>query len=632
MKRRFLFAVSVLALTAASQQRLLAAEAETPSPTERAAPAAERPAPEERRAPARERRAQPARQPAGQPQRPTQPSQASWTGSQAGGFGGGNAGGGGASDPFGVCAGGVFTGGPCPQSTFNFSQGGKTPGTGGVSFAYNMPLSNQFVIGLEGNVAGGKVTGSSSQSNVHSTAIADGPGNMTSEMFQSTLSEGSNATVRVRFGVPIANYTALIYGAAGVAVGKVGGSYSYMGSNFGPLPVPGGVQCPAFTACATNVFGAANFDTTRVGFSGGGGIELMTGIPGITIDLAYKYTTFGSFSEDVPLIVTNCGVNAISCSNGTAHIDLNHVSFQSVTAGLNYHTNQNTAPGPGEQTLAVLAVAAGAVAAGTLPSVVPTDQGTFPVEGNQPLPIIGSRSFTGGAFFGYNQRFGKNWIVGAEADFAWKRLNASTNGVIFTSDDFADAFQTQVVSGQVGQKWDASIRARFGAFITPSIMTYVTGGVAFGNVNGSYSYSGVANACTSSGPPCTPAELLKGSLTLTTTGADSWSFTRVGWTAGTGLEVPVGGGWKMRLEYRFTDLGSFQRTVPLIHTCSQANNGPSFNPCAGPNPGFPSVPPASVAPVTQEASFQTIRVGIAYSFNGFDGIDLGAFLGYSGGS
>jgi outer membrane immunogenic protein len=143
-------------------------------------------------------------------------------------------------------------------------------------------------------------------------------------------------------------------------------------------------------------------------------------------------------------------------------------------------------------------------------------------------------------------------------------------------------------------------------------MTYVTAGVAFGNVNGSYNYSGIATG-----------ERQNGTVTLTTTAADSWSLTRVGWTAGTGLEMPVGGGWKMRLEYRFTDLGSFQRIVPLTRTCSSIN----FPPCgAGVNPG------PTVAPITQEASFQTIRVGLAYSFNGFDGIDLGAFLGYSGGS
>ena len=95
MKRSFLLAISVMALTIVSDQ-LLAAEAETPA--ERAAPAARQ------RAPARER-ARPAPMP--QRQAASQPS-SSFTGTQAGGFGGGNAGGGGFSDKallsqLGVC-------------------------------------------------------------------------------------------------------------------------------------------------------------------------------------------------------------------------------------------------------------------------------------------------------------------------------------------------------------------------------------------------------------------------------------------------------------------------------------------------------------------------------------------------
>jgi opacity protein-like surface antigen len=601
MKAHLLFGISLAALCAEAQS-LFAAELETPAPSQRAAPAAERP-----RAPAQQRAAQP------RPQQSAQPSQASWTGSQAGGFGGGNAGGGSFSDPFGVCALGVnrsTSGGACPQSNFNFGQGGKAPGIGGVAFGYNIPLGNQFVIGLEGNVAGGKVTGSSSSTNVHSTASVDSVTSMTTETFQGTLTQGSNAALRVRFGVPIANYTALIYGLAGVAVGKVAGSFNYSASNFGQT-IPFNPPCPAFNSCATNVFGSASFDRTRVGFSGGGGIEWMTGIPGITIDIAYKFTTFGSFSEDVPLIVANCQFFAIGpCSNGIAHIDLNHLSSQSVTAGVNYHTNQNNAPGAVEQSLAAIAVAAGAVAAVALPSAVPADQATLPMPGTlQQVPVVrfsGSRSFTGGVFFGHNTRLGKNLVIGVEADFAWKRLNASTTGTNTTFDNFAPALLTEVISGQVGQKWDASLRARFGAFVTPSMMTYVTGGVAFGNVNGSYSYSGIAND----------------SATFTTTAADTWSFTRVGWTLGTGLEVPISGGWKMRLEYRFTDLGSFQRAIPLTRTCTSAD---VFVTCTelGGNAG------PTVAPVTQEASFQTIRFGLSYSFDGFD---LGFNLGGSGGS
>jgi outer membrane immunogenic protein len=175
-----------------------------------------------------------------------------------------------------------------------------------------------------------------------------------------------------------------------------------------------------------------------------------------------------------------------------------------------------------------------------------------------------------------------------------------------------------------------------GTFITPSIMTYLTGGVAFGNVNGAFSYSGIMNLCNSLPvrPTCiTPADLSPFSVTQTTTGADSWSETRVGWTAGAGYETEVGWGWKLRLEYRYTDLGSFTRNVPLTRTCTTIGNSPAA--CGQPGPpqpsGFVAIPNAGAAfaPITQQAAFQTIRFGLAYSFNGFD---LGFNLGQSGGN
>src|SRR5436853_7252237 len=83
MKRTLFLAVSILSLTATSQQ-LIAAESETAAPQERAAPAAQR-----ERAPARERAARtaPARQAAPQRTAAAQSQASSFTGSQAGGFG-----------------------------------------------------------------------------------------------------------------------------------------------------------------------------------------------------------------------------------------------------------------------------------------------------------------------------------------------------------------------------------------------------------------------------------------------------------------------------------------------------------------------------------------------------------------
>jgi opacity protein-like surface antigen len=270
--------------------------------------------------------------------------------------------------------------------------------------------------------------------------------------------------------------------------------------------------------------------------------------------------------------------------------------------------------------------------------------------------VNGTQSFTGGGFIGYNWRFG-NVVVGVEGDAAWKKFDASNSQTVVSTATYGPNFfcngctvpvanlpaqRTEMFSGQVGQNWDASLRARLGTFITPSLMTYLTGGAAFGNVNGAFSYSGRMDLCnatifnpstrTLTGiPSCvTPADLSTGSVTQTTTGADSWSETRVGWTIGSGIETELGGGWKVRLEYRYTDLGSLTRNVPLTRTCSTIGNSPAA--CGLPGPpqpaGFVAIPntgPAFVT-ITQQAAFQTLRFGIAYSFNGFD---LGANVGGS---
>jgi opacity protein-like surface antigen len=275
----------------------------------------------------------------------------------------------------------------------------------------------------------------------------------------------------------------------------------------------------------------------------------------------------------------------------------------------------------------------------------PSTPSTHLLNTQTPVPssfnVNGTQSFTAGGFVGYNWRFG-NVVVGVEGDAAWKRFSASNSDTVVSTATYGPNFscngctipvanipaeRTEVFSGQVGQNWDASLRARLGTFITPSIMTYITGGAAFGNVNGSFSYSGAMSLCNSifPTPPCTADSFP--SVTQTTSGADSWSETRVGWTMGSGIETQLGGGWKVRLEYRYTDLGSIKRNVPLTRTCTEIGNPGA---CGGPGfiPGFVAIPNGSptFVPITQQAAFQTLRFGIVYSFNGFD---LGANLGGS---
>jgi opacity protein-like surface antigen len=315
MKRSLVLAISVLALTAAAQP-LFAAEADTPSPRERAA--------QRERAPA----SQAARQ-APQRDAPAQSQSSSFTGSQAGGFGGGNAGGGGFADPVFLCGQGLnttFIGlgsqPPCPGVPYTYPASHRIQATGGGYYSYSIPLFGWAVIGVQGEVAAGSIRSSNTQSNTHPTGAPFGPdlaGRLTSETYSSSFNQGTNGSVLFKFGVPIVNSGIMIYGLVGTTFARVDGSYSYTGTS-----------CPAIGPC-TSAYGALNWNQTRTGVAGGVGVEWAY-VPGVVVKLEYRYTGFGNISQDVPITVTS--LTGLPCSgsfcNSTAHIDITNLHFQTV--------------------------------------------------------------------------------------------------------------------------------------------------------------------------------------------------------------------------------------------------------------------------------------------------------------
>jgi outer membrane immunogenic protein len=84
-----------------------------------------------------------------------------------------------------------------------------------------------------------------------------------------------------------------------------------------------------------------------------------------------------------------------------------------------------------------------------------------------------------------------------------------------------------------------------------------------------------------------------------TSGGASWSDTRVGWTAGGGVETEVAPGVKVRAEYRYSDLGSYSKSIPLTYV-------PLCTACAAPF--------STGAQVNLHPTFQTIRVGLGFNF------------------
>jgi hypothetical protein len=319
---------------------------------------AARPAAQRERAPAR----QAAQQQAPQRQAPTQSSQSSFTGSQAGGFGGGNAGGGSFADPVALCGGGLnFSFSlqpPCPSVPYTYSASHRIQGTGGAFYSYSIPLFGWAAIGVQGEVAAGSIRTSNIQSNTHFTNQPFGPDGLsprtTTETYSSSFNQGTNGSVLVKFGVPIsiplmlgkgpgivtkdrirpdpysANQKVLIYGLVGTTFARIDGSYTYTGTSCFTLS-----PCTPFNS--TTAYGTLNWNQTRTGVAAGVGVEWQF-MPGVSLRLQYRYTSFGNVSQDVPITVTS--LNGSPCSGSfcaaTAHIDIKNLNFQSVRLGVGF--------------------------------------------------------------------------------------------------------------------------------------------------------------------------------------------------------------------------------------------------------------------------------------------------------
>ncbi len=212
-----------------------------------------------------------------------------------------------------------------------------------------------------------------------------------------------------------------------------------------------------------------------------------------------------------------------------------------------------------------------------------------------PFQFSGHKAvYTIGPFVGYRVQFG-NWVVGIEGDASYKKaensLFQSSSTALVVSSGGTGAFtsnflRTDQFSGSVKQGWDYSIRGRLGTLITPWSLLYLTGGVAFGEISGTFAYTGTLYNCFASSG-CTSA-------VGTASTAVSWNDTRVGGTVGAGWETEIAPGWKARAEYRYTDFGSYTKTFNLSTACSS---------CAA---------PSSSVSIDLKESFHTFRIGLGF--------------------
>src|SRR5262245_1509120 len=160
----------------------------------------------------------------------------------------------------------------------------------------------------------------------------------------------------------------------------------------------------------------------------------------------------------------------------------------------------------------------------------------------------GKASFLGGGQIGYNWQAGA-WVFGIEADGSWRDLTRDLFGV-FGSNPVppvagflpfgavaGDAVFMRSEQGALG-----TVRGRIG-WAPGQWLLYATGGLAVGDVR--HTVVEVLNP----GTTCISAVvgICRGL---------SVSDTKVGWTAGAGVEWALGSNWSVGAEYLFVDLGT----------------------------------------------------------------------------
>jgi outer membrane immunogenic protein len=134
-----------------------------------------------------------------------------------------------------------------------------------------------------------------------------------------------------------------------------------------------------------------------------------------------------------------------------------------------------------------------------------------PVTGN-----TGGSAAIGGFQEGINWQFARSWVVGIEGDWSWTNAGRGLSQAL----TFGGIPLNFPSNGSLSAKldWLASARNRLGYLVTPNLMVYGTGGVAWGKVD----YAGAAS--------------LNDLVGFIYSSNAAFSHTEVGWVAGGGLE------------------------------------------------------------------------------------------------
>jgi outer membrane immunogenic protein len=164
---------------------------------------------------------------------------------------------------------------------------------------------------------------------------------------------------------------------------------------------------------------------------------------------------------------------------------------------------------------------------------------------NDSIANVPTNGFIGGGQIGYNYQFYDNFIVGAEADVQGAGIRGEGGTV-----DGAAATATSITKHT---DWLGTVRGRLGYLVTPTLLVYSTGGLAYGGVEAHVfqTNAGFFNA------------------TFSSASIGRFQDTRVGWSAGGGLDWMFMPNCSLKSEFLYYDVGTVTfANSPLVTSVS----------------------------------------------------------------
>ena len=150
-------------------------------------------------------------------------------------------------------------------------------------------------------------------------------------------------------------------------------------------------------------------------------------------------------------------------------------------------------------------------------------------------------------FVGFNWQVAPHWVVGIEGDWGFANKTTTLSGMNYPFTGLQSFSGNAANTFAVKTSWDASLRARAGVLVHPSVLIYATAGAAWLQVEST-------STCSQSANNVCDSTVSTGPLIITN------ESTQLGWTAGGGFDAMLSRNWIARAEYRYADFGTISNT------------------------------------------------------------------------